>query len=150
MRKIPTSIQVKKIVILSAIGMLFATSVSAVTGAEIPKENPIYPIDRPVILNITDTTAVVSAFNDQAIHPDIQAMPMRPSEKYIYFVYGESRRICTMQYPPSPECSPKYSTKGQYSVTLTGLTPDTWYYVKYVKDSSREGAGHLFVLAQKK
>jgi hypothetical protein len=92
--------------------------------------NPILPVNEPTVSNITNTTAEVS------VSSQILNTLSQEQISGLYFEYIETRQVCIMIYPTPENCLPKKTTKGQTSVTLTNLKPNTSYTVYYKKDNT--------------
>lgn len=92
--------------------------------------NPILPVNEPVVSNITSTSATVS------VSPEM-ANTLSPEQKSaLYFEYRETQQVCIMIYPTPENCLPKKTPKGALSATLTGLKPSTSYTVSYKVDNT--------------
>lgn len=92
--------------------------------------NPILPVNEPVVSAVTSTTATVSV-------PSAMLSTFTTEQiAGLYFEYFETRQVCIMIYPTPESCLPKKTTKGQTSTTLTGLKPSTSYTVSYKSDNT--------------
>ncbi len=125
----------KKIIILSGIFMLFGAYAHADTRH--PMDIMVLrPLPAPIVSEVATTSASV-ALPDLSGWFDTSSSTLNDVAKQsIYFQYGELKQICPAIYPPLPSCMPKVTAKGLATTTLNDLKPGTWYYVRYIKDSS--------------
>lgn len=84
----------------------------------------------PTVSNISSNSATVS------ISPAVLSGISIEDQSQIYFEYIETRQVCIMIYPTPENCLPKKTVKGQTSVALTDLKPNTSYTVYYKKDNT--------------
>lgn len=92
-------------------------------------DNPTLPVNEPIVTNITSSSATVSV-------PASILSTLTPEQiSAIYFEYIQANQVCIMIYPTPENCLPKKTTKGQSTVTLTGLNPSTYYNVFYKVDN---------------
>lgn len=92
--------------------------------------NPVLPVNEPTISAVTSTSAVVS------VSPEMLNTLSAEQKANLYFEYIPSQQVCIMIYPTPESCLPKKTTKGQTSVSLTGLKPNTSYTVSYKVDNT--------------
>ncbi len=92
--------------------------------------NPILPVNEPVVTNITSTSATVS------ISPQMLDTLSSETRSRIYFEYFETMQVCIMIYPTPENCLPKKTPKGQSTFVLQGLKPSTAYTVTYKADNT--------------
>lgn len=116
----------KKISFIVGVGsILLALPVFAFEAKETSKY-----FNGPTITEVTDTSATVS------LSQSVIAGITDDEKKGVYFEYDETMKICIMIYPTPPECLPKKTEKGQMTVHITNLKPDTEYRVIYRRDNT--------------
>jgi hypothetical protein len=92
--------------------------------------NPVLPVNEPIVSNITSTTANVS------VPPAMLSTFSSEQLAGIYFEYFETQQVCIMIYPTPENCLPKKTIKGQTTAVLQGLKPSTSYTVSYKSDNT--------------
>ncbi len=92
--------------------------------------NPILPVNEPVVTNITSISATVS------VSPQMLDTLSLETRSRIYFEYFETMQVCIMIYPTPENCLPKKTPKGQSTVVLQNLKPNTAYTVMYKADNT--------------
>lgn len=93
-------------------------------------DNPVLPSVTPVVTDVTANSAQVS------VSQDMLNTLSAEQRSGIYFEYSETQQVCIMIYPTPESCLPKKTIKGQTSVMLQNLKPDTNYSVVYKSDNT--------------
>lgn len=92
--------------------------------------NPILPVNEPIVSAVTTNSATVSVSS-------IILNTLTPEQVAgLYFEYYETQKVCIMIYPTPEHCLPKKTPKGQTSVVLQDLKSNTFYTVSYKTDNT--------------
>jgi peptidoglycan hydrolase-like protein with peptidoglycan-binding domain len=108
------------------LGLISFIALAPITQA---MNNPILAVNEPLVSNITSTTADIS------VPSPILATLTQEQKDGLYFEYIPTKQVCIMIYPTPENCLPKKTMKGQTSVTITDLKPNTSYTISYKKDN---------------
>lgn len=115
----------KYTIAIIGLSMVFLNKAQAQTT-----ESPVYKNPPPVVSEITSTSVTLS------VPQDTLKTFSSIEQKNIYFKYTETEKVCIAIYPTPPECLPRETKKGQTSVQITDLKPNTKYTAWYMKDST--------------
>jgi hypothetical protein len=107
--------------------VLVATAQSA--SARMPAETASF-FNGPTVSRVADTSATLS------LSSSVLSGLTEEEKSRVYFEYGETYQMCIMIYPTPPECLPKKTEKGETSIAITGLKPNTSYTAKYKMDNT--------------
>jgi peptidoglycan hydrolase-like protein with peptidoglycan-binding domain len=108
------------------LGLISFIALAPITQA---MNNPILAVNELLVSNITSTTADVS------VPSPILTTLTQDQKDGLYFEYIPTKQVCIMIYPTPENCLPKKTMKGQTSLTITDLKPNTSYTISYKKDN---------------
>lgn len=114
---------------ISIVTLIFGLVFSIVPFAS-ATNNPTLPVNEPLISAITSTSATFS------VPSQIVSTLSTEQQAALYFEYIPTQQVCIMIYPTPENCLPKKTTKGNMTVTVSDLKPNTSYTVSYKVDNT--------------
>jgi len=96
----------------------------------------VAPMETASFFNGPTVSAVGNTGANFSLSQKVLSSLTEEEKKKIYFEYFETMQVCIMIYPTPEYCLPKKTAKGELSVNVANLKPNTEYSVQYKIDTN--------------